>query len=63
MRIGRKGKLSQWYIGPFEFLDRVGTIAYQVIAKFVLSSQCVYVLVLRKFESDPLHVLDYERSK
>ena len=30
MRFGRKGKLSPWFVGPFEILERVGTLAYKV---------------------------------
>ena len=30
MRFGRKGKLSPRFVGPFEILERVGTLAYKV---------------------------------
>ena len=30
VRFGKAGKLSSRYIGPFEVLERVGTIAYQL---------------------------------
>ena len=30
MRFGRKGKLSPRFMGPFEILERVGTLAYKV---------------------------------
>ncbi|XP_074298877.1 uncharacterized protein LOC141629843 [Silene latifolia] len=30
MRFGKKGKLSQNYIGPYEILDRVGEVAYRL---------------------------------
>ena len=30
MRFGRKGRLSPRFMGPFEILERVGTLAYQV---------------------------------
>ena len=30
VRFGKRGKLLSRYIGPFEVLERVGTIAYQL---------------------------------
>ena len=30
VRFGRHGKLSSRFIGPFEILERVGTIAYRL---------------------------------
>ncbi|XP_073153316.1 uncharacterized protein [Henckelia pumila] len=30
MRFGKKGKLAPRFVGPFEILDRVGTLAYWV---------------------------------
>ena len=30
VRFGKRGKLSSRFIGPFEILERVGTIAYQL---------------------------------
>ena len=31
MRFGRKGKLNPYFVGPFEVLERVGTLAYKVV--------------------------------
>ena len=31
MRFGIKGKLSPHFMGPFEVLERVGTLAYKVV--------------------------------
>ncbi|KAL6334812.1 hypothetical protein AAG906_021780 [Vitis piasezkii] len=31
MRFGRKGKLSPRFMGPFEILERVGTLAFKVV--------------------------------
>ena len=27
VRLDKRGKLSPWFIGPFEILERVGTVA------------------------------------
>ena len=37
MRFGRKGKLSPRFVGPFEILERVGTLAYKVALPPILS--------------------------
>ncbi|RVW62434.1 hypothetical protein CK203_064198 [Vitis vinifera] len=39
MRFGRKGKLSPRFVGPFEILERVGTLAYalpQACLRFIM---------------------------
>ncbi|GJZ83028.1 putative reverse transcriptase domain-containing protein [Tanacetum coccineum] len=30
MRIGKKGKLAPWYVGPFEIPERIGPVAYRL---------------------------------
>ncbi|CAM8926435.1 unnamed protein product [Rhodiola kirilowii] len=63
MRFGKKGKLSPRYIGPFEILERVGNVAYRLALPPTLSSMnpVFHILMLRKYISDPSHVLEYER--
>ncbi|KAL5561714.1 hypothetical protein UlMin_031461 [Ulmus minor] len=62
MRFGKKGKLSPWYIGPFEILERIGKVAYRLALPPELSSvhNIFHVSMLRKYISDPSHVLEYE---
>ena len=38
VRFGKWGKLSLRYIGPFEILERVGTVAYRLALQPNLSS-------------------------
>jgi hypothetical protein len=62
MRFGKKGKLSPRYIGPYEILARVGEVAYQLALPPELSQihDVFHVSVLRKYMSDPSHVLTYQ---
>ncbi|KAI3445216.1 hypothetical protein Pfo_001881, partial [Paulownia fortunei] len=62
MRFGKKGKLSPRYVGPFEILERVGDKAYRVALPPSLSSvhKVFHVSILRKYISNPSHVLSYE---
>ncbi|GKV48019.1 hypothetical protein SLEP1_g54860 [Rubroshorea leprosula] len=61
-RFGLKGKLSLRYIGPFEILERVGEVAYRIALPPELSNvhNVFHVSVLRKYEPDPSHVINYE---
>ncbi|KZV50515.1 hypothetical protein F511_26593 [Dorcoceras hygrometricum] len=38
MRFGKKGKLSPRYIGPYDILERVGTLAYRLALTLHLSA-------------------------
>ncbi|KAL5547586.1 hypothetical protein UlMin_002817 [Ulmus minor] len=61
-RFGKKGKLSPRYIGPFEILERIGKVAYKLALPPKLSSvhNVFHVSMLRKYISDPSHVLEHE---
>ncbi|KAI6674220.1 hypothetical protein NL676_002126 [Syzygium grande] len=61
-RFGKKGKLSSRYIGPFEILERIGTLAYRLALLPNLSQvhNVFHVSMLRKYEPDPTHVLNHE---
>ncbi|XP_057477994.1 uncharacterized protein LOC130774176 [Actinidia eriantha] len=61
MRFGHSGKLSPRFIGPFEILDRVGAVAYRLALPPRLANvhNVFHVSMLRKYEPDPSHVLDW----
>ncbi|WJZ97033.1 hypothetical protein VitviT2T_015667 [Vitis vinifera] len=62
MRFGRKWKLSHCFVGPFEVLERVGTLAYKVVLPPSLSKihNVFHVSTLRKYIYDPSHVVELE---
>ena len=62
MRFGKKGKLSPRYIGPFEILERIGNVAYRLALPQELAyvHNVFHVSMLKKYISDPSHVLDHE---
>ena len=55
-----KGKLAPRYVGPYEILQRIGTLAYRLALPPSLSGihDVFHVSMLRKYEPDPSHVLD-----
>ena len=57
----KRGKLSSRFIGNFEVLERVGTVAYQLVLPPNLSGvyAIFHVSMLRKYTSDPTHVVDW----
>ena len=60
VRFDKRGKLSPRFIGPFEILERVGTIAYQLALPTSMSGvhKVFHVSMLRKYTLDPAHVVD-----
>ena len=61
IRFGKRGKLSPWYIVPFEVLERVGAAAYRLALLPSLSSvhEVFHVSMLRKYTSNPTHIVDW----
>ena len=55
IRFSKRDKLSLRYIGPFEILERVGTVAYRMALPPSLSSvhAVFHVSMLQKFTPDP----------
>ena len=61
VRFGKCGKLSPRFIGPFEILERVGTVAYRLALppnKFGVH-KVFHVSMLRKYTPDLAHVVDW----
>ena len=61
VRFGKWGKLALRYIGPFEILERVGTVAYRLVLPPSLSGvhKVFHVSMLQKYTLDPAHVVDW----
>ena len=62
MRFGRHGKLSPWFIRPFEILSWVGNVAYELALPPELFKvhNVFHISPLRKFIPDPNNVIKYE---
>ncbi|XP_058202949.1 uncharacterized protein LOC131317410 [Rhododendron vialii] len=60
-RFGKKGKLSPRYIGPFDIIEKIGEVAYRLALPPKLSGvhDVFHVSMLRKYEPDPSHVLQW----
>ena len=60
IRFGKGGKLSPRYIGPFEVLERLGTVVYRLALPPSLSSihEVFHVSMLRKYTPNPTHIVD-----
>ena len=55
------GKLSPRYIGIFDILERVGTVAYRLALPPSLSSvhEVFHVSMIRKYTLDPAQIVDW----
>ncbi|XP_075492520.1 uncharacterized protein LOC142530577 [Primulina tabacum] len=65
MRFEKKHKLNPKFIGPFEILVKVGTLAYRVASSPNLACvhNVVHVSMLKKYMGNPSHVLSFEPLK
>ena len=61
VRFGKHGKLSPRFIGPFEILERVGTIASRLALPSSMSGvhEVFHISVHRRYTPDPAHVVDW----
>ncbi|XP_069145416.1 uncharacterized protein [Solanum lycopersicum] len=58
----RKGKLSPRYIGPFEIVERIGEVAYQLSLPSGLSGihLVFHILMLKKYYQGGAHVIQWD---
>ena len=58
---GKREKLSPRFIGPFEILERIGTVAYKLALSPSMTGvhEVFHVSMLRKYTRDPAHVVDW----
>ena len=61
VRFSKRGKLSPRYIRPFEILEKVGTIVYQLVLppNLLVVHFVFHVFILRKYTPYPTHVVDW----
>lgn len=59
LRFGRKGKLSQRFIRPYEIIERIGSVAYRLAlpSKLQKNSKYFHVPMLRRYKANLSHVL------
>ena len=61
VRFDKCEKLSSRFIGPFEILERVGTVAYWLALPSSMSGvhEVFHVSMLQRYTLDPAHVVDW----
>ena len=61
VKFGKREKLSPRFIGPFEILERIGTVAYRLALSPSMSGvhEVFHVFMLWKYTPDPAHVVDW----
>ena len=61
VRFDKHGKLSPRFIGPFEILERLGIVAYQLALPPSMSGvhEVFHVSMLRRYTPDLAHVVDW----
>ena len=61
VRFGKRGKLSPRFIGPFEILERVGTVVYRLALppSMLDVHEVFHVSMLRRYTPDPAYVVDW----
>ncbi|WMV45303.1 hypothetical protein MTR67_038688 [Solanum verrucosum] len=62
MSVGKKGKLSRRYVGPYKILKRVGKVAYELefLAKLAAVHPVFHIPLLQKCVGDPASIVPLE---
>ena len=62
MRFRKNGKLSPRFIGPYEVIEKVGSVTYHLAlpSKLEKIHNVFHVSMLRRYRLDPSHVLSLE---
>ena len=65
VRFGKREKLLPRFIGPFEILERIGTVAYRLALSpsMIGVHEVFHVSMLQKYTPDPSHVVDWGQIK
>ena len=63
VRFGKREKLPPRFIGPFEILERIGTVAYLLALPPSMTGvhEVFHVSMLRKYTPDPAHVVHWRQ--
>ena len=61
VKFGKRGNLSRRFIGPFEILERIGTVAYRLALPPSMSGvhEVFHVSMFRKYTPYPTDVVDW----
>ena len=61
VRFGKRRKLSPRFIGSFEILERMGSVAYRLALPPSMSGvrEVFHVSMLREYTPDPAHEVDW----
>eukprot|EP00253_Pinus_taeda_P002068 PITA_02068 len=60
LRIGPCVKLAPWFCGPFNIIERIGTVAYRfTLPQTMKVHDAFHVSLLKKYVKDVDHVIDW----
>ena len=62
LHFGKKGKLSPRFVGPYEILEKVGSVAYRLTLPLELAKlhDVFHVSMLQRYRSDTSHILPFQ---